>query len=177
MLDPPRKMSLKGLAQGICEEAIVLFVYRDKDTKGVWHSANGIGNNDDNLDTSTRITIEQAVAQYLENFKRFEAAVNRSITRQDIRQNEFDALGLRAFNSGVRGFEEGEKVLIDAVNAKDARRVCQEMIADGNLKRRVHEAALFMDEHMYIDASKCRLYEKLITDWRLIPNPLLAEAA
>lgn len=166
------KMSPRGLASVVREEAIVLFVYEDTDTKGVRHRANGIGNNDDSLDLSSRITVDEAVAQFLENIRRFEAVVDRTITRK-LAQNEYDALVHRAFNSGVRGFEVGERDLIDAVNRDDDRAVVMELVRDGNLARRIREANMYVSAYYNSKMDKVRLYENDLRHFVEIPNPIL----
>lgn len=164
------KFSPRGLAQIVREEAIVLFVYEDIDTKGVKHRANGIGNNDDSLALDTRTTVEQAVEKLYENVKRFEAVVNETITRV-LEPNEFDAVGSRAFNAGVTGFRVGEQKLIEAVNNFDVVGIVWELAMDGNKSRRRHEADMFIN-NKYIDFSKVPLLEVDIRHMRWIPNPI-----
>lgn len=90
--------TLPGLCQIIREEAIVLTTYDDGGK-----IANGIGNRDDSLVPGSTITIEEAIKTFLFNMTRFEAVVDRSFTRI-LLPHQKDAMGSRAFNSGVTGF-------------------------------------------------------------------------
>jgi GH24 family phage-related lysozyme (muramidase) len=164
------RLSPRGQSAIVREEAIVLFVYEDKDTKGVIHRANGVGNNDDSMAPDARITVEEAIEKFHENIKRFEAVVSETITR-DLNEHEADALISRAFNSGVTGFRVGQAKLIQAVNNNDIVGVVWELAMAGNKKRRRHEADMYHTGR-YIDFRLVPLFEVDLKHRRMIPNPI-----
>lgn len=157
-------LTLPGLCQIIREEAIVLTTYDDGGK-----IANGIGNRDDSLVPGSMITIEEAIKTFLFNMTRFEAVVDRSFTRT-LLPNQRDAMGSRAFNSGVTGFTRLTG-LIKAVEDDNKRMVIYELCRGGNLKRRLHEASMYCFAE-YKDP-ECRLYEgdPRTTPYRIIKIP------
>lgn len=98
------KTSAKGLDFIIKEEGLVLKPYLDsvkKPTIGIgstfWEDGTPVKM------TDKPITRERAIDLFKNTMKRYEAQVNKSITRP-INQNQFDALVSLCYNIGTSGF-------------------------------------------------------------------------
>lgn len=110
-----RSISQKGIDFIAKEEGCVLHPY--KDSVGVWTI--GIGstyweNGQKIKSTDPVISQERAYKLFRDVVKSYETAVH-SLTRDDINQNQFDALVSLCYNIGVNGFRKS--TLLKKVNA------------------------------------------------------------
>jgi lysozyme len=113
------KTSAKGLDFIMKEEGIVLHPY--KDSAGI--ATIGIGSTywEDGRKVSMQdkpITQQRALDLFEYTLKRYEAQVNKSITRP-INQNQFDALVSLCYNIGTAGFASSTVAKLVQVNPCD----------------------------------------------------------
>lgn len=110
-----RTISQKGINFIAKEEGCVLHPY--KDSVGVWTIGMGNTYYEDNTkvkSTDPPISQERAYKLFRNIIKTYETAVH-SLTRDDINQNQFDALVSLCYNIGVNGFRKS--TLLKKVNA------------------------------------------------------------
>lgn len=144
-----RKVSAKGIEFLIAEEGLRLKPYLDSagiPTTGIgctyYEGGKGVTMQD------PAITKERAIELFRNLLKSYELAVY-STTRDDLNQNQFDALVSLCFNIGVAAFKKS--TLLKKVNANPLDKTIQQSFeawknAGGKpilLKRRQREAALY----------------------------------
>lgn len=103
-------MSQKGIDFLGNEEGLILHPY--KDSVGVWTIGYGNTYYEDGTkvkSTDKPITKERAVQLFRTILKHYEMAVY-SVTRDDINQNQFDAMTSLCYNIGVGGFRSSTVV-------------------------------------------------------------------
>lgn len=141
--------SEKGVAFIAKEEGLVLTAYQD--SVGVWTIGYGSTMYEDGskVKKGDKITKERAISLFRNTLKKYEAQVNKSITRP-INQNQFDACVSLCYNIGASGF--AGSTVVKRINANP----CDPTIADAFkmwrnagskkgllLARRTREAALY----------------------------------
>lgn len=139
-------MSANGIKFLINEERIVLHPY--KDSVGI--PTIGIGctyyeNGAKVKMTDPSITRERAISLFRNLLKHYELAVY-SVTRDDINQNQFDAMVSLCYNIGVNGFKGS--TLVKRVNANPADKTIEGAFKMWKkpivlLNRRIKEAKLY----------------------------------
>jgi lysozyme len=139
-------MSEKGIDFLINEEGIVLHPY--KDSKGIWTI--GIGctyyeNGERVKPTDSKISLERAKSLFRIVLSTYERTV-WSTTRDDINQNQFDALCSICYNIGVNGFKTS--TFLERINNNPNDPSIKDAILMWNkpkeiIGRRKREAALY----------------------------------
>jgi GH24 family phage-related lysozyme (muramidase) len=143
-LKPANEFSHEGACALAREEGVVLQVYMDGNTPAV-----GMGHNDARLKVGDKITLEEAVALFKQDIKKFTAGVLKVLTKPTL-QHELDAMILLAYNIGLGSFSRSSVVAHfnsgDKAKAADAFLLWHKASgkADVLLGRRQRERTLFL---------------------------------